>query len=220
MFKRSQYPLLPPPFSPNGNGGWRGTVVAFFLPPLCCWSRQSKIRLAEQTGATDASQRTMTHLEHSRKDFNSPNPSPAPTPATTTNSLFLIAHYPVPVSGRECRKYLQAARPELMWGVREQQLQHFFNKSGLSACDAKWKQMRNPAARLFCRTSSSAERGPVAPSYLRPVIEMLSRREQVPLPGSFNAARNSFPSVLNQRPPSRPLHPTHSPHPHATSPQD
>lgn len=37
-------------------------------------------------------------------------------PTTTTNSLFLITHYPIPVSGRECRKYLQAARPELMWG--------------------------------------------------------------------------------------------------------
>lgn len=78
MFKRSQYPSLSPTLP--ANGGWQGTTVAFFLPPLCCRSRQSRICLAGQTGATSASQHTMSQLEHSGKDFDTPNPTPAPSP--------------------------------------------------------------------------------------------------------------------------------------------
>lgn len=75
----------PPPHTPHPHpshpcGKWWPARHRrpFILPPLCCRSRQSKIRLVGQTGATYTSQRTVTHLEHSGKDFNTPNPSQTP----------------------------------------------------------------------------------------------------------------------------------------------
>lgn len=67
----------------------------------------------------------MTHLEHSGKDFDTPDPPaqppPQPLPLAATSSFFLITHYPVPVSGRECREHLQVARPEPMrWTLFQQ----------------------------------------------------------------------------------------------------
>ena len=42
-----------------------------------------------------------------RKGFQHPHPPPPPPPPP--QPLFLITHYPIPVSGREFHKYFQAA---------------------------------------------------------------------------------------------------------------
>lgn len=149
------YPPPAPHSSPPCGKWWPARHSRpFFLPPLCCRSRQSKIRLVGQTGATYTSQRTVTHLEHSGKDFNTPNPSQTPPslPSPPPPTPFLITHYPVPVSGRECRMYLQAARPELMEEGKV---------SGRVAAPTLFQQIRPVSVRVKMKTQKESDRPPL-----------------------------------------------------------
>lgn len=83
---------------------------------LCSRLRQSRAVWPGRQEPPIASKRTVSHSEHSEKDFNE-NPPPPQLSSTSTALrsylppalLFLITHCSIPVSGREFHKYFQAA---------------------------------------------------------------------------------------------------------------